>query len=91
MLVPVGAAGPPRPADPSPGRARAGVPYRDRLGGRCDPADVLAATDAVVAAVEVVDSRYADRFRLPDSVADNAAAARIVLGTDPVLLASGAG
>ena len=44
-------------------------------------AGVLAATEAVLPAVEVVDSRYADPFRLPDSVADNAGAARIVLGT----------
>ena len=31
-------------------------------------------------AIEVVDSRYAEPFRLPDSVADNAGAARVVLG-----------
>ena len=30
-----------------------------------------------------MDSRYADRFRLPDSVADNAGAARVVLGARP--------
>ena len=41
---------------------------------------VLAATEAVLPAIEVVDSRYAAPFRLPDSVADNAGAARIVLG-----------
>ena len=44
-------------------------------------AAVLAATEAVLPAIEVVDSRYADPFRLPDSVADNAGAARVVLGT----------
>jgi 2-keto-4-pentenoate hydratase len=44
-------------------------------------ASVLSATEAVLPAVEVVDSRYADPFRLPDSVADNAGAARLVLGT----------
>jgi 2-keto-4-pentenoate hydratase len=44
-------------------------------------AAVLAATEAVFAAVEVVDSRYAARFRLPDSVADNAGAARFALGS----------
>jgi 2-keto-4-pentenoate hydratase len=43
-------------------------------------AAVLAATDAVLPAIEVFDSRYAEPFRLPDSVADNAGAARIVLG-----------
>lgn len=44
-------------------------------------ARVLAATDAVVPAIEIVDSRYRERFRLPDSVADNAGAARVVLGS----------
>jgi len=44
-------------------------------------ASVLAATEAVFAAIEVPDSRYRDRFRLPDSVADNAGAARVVLGS----------
>jgi 2-oxo-3-hexenedioate decarboxylase len=46
-------------------------------------AAVLAATDAVLAAVEIVDTRYAASFRPPDSVADNAGAARLVLGTRP--------
>jgi 2-keto-4-pentenoate hydratase len=42
---------------------------------------VLEATEAVLAAVEVLDSRYEDfRFRLPDVVADNASGSRIVLG-----------
>jgi 2-keto-4-pentenoate hydratase len=44
---------------------------------------VLRSTEAVVAAIEVVDSRYRDRFRLPDSVADNAGAARVMLGSRP--------
>jgi 2-oxo-3-hexenedioate decarboxylase len=46
-------------------------------------ASVLAATEAVLAAVEIMDSRYASRFRFADSVADNAGAARVVLGTHP--------
>ncbi len=42
---------------------------------------VLAATEAVFAAVEVLDSRYEDfRFRLPDVIAVNASGSRIVLG-----------
>jgi 2-oxo-3-hexenedioate decarboxylase len=42
---------------------------------------VLAATEAVLAAVDVLDSRYADfRFRLPDVIADNASAAAFLLG-----------
>jgi 2-keto-4-pentenoate hydratase len=46
-------------------------------------AAVIAATDAIVGAVEIMDSRYRERFRLPDSVADNAGAARVVLGSRP--------
>lgn len=47
-------------------------------------ASVLAATDIVVAAVDVVDSRYQDfRFALPDAVADNGNAGRVVLGSQP--------
>jgi 2-oxo-3-hexenedioate decarboxylase len=51
-----------------------------RINAGADVATVLAAVEAVIPAIEVVDSRYADPFRLPDSVADNAGAARIVLG-----------
>jgi 2-keto-4-pentenoate hydratase len=56
---------------------------RDRMDGPTTAAGVIAATEAVVGAIEVMDSRYADRFRLPDSVADNAGAARVVLGSRP--------
>ena len=42
---------------------------------------VLAATDVVFAAVDVLDSRYEDfRFRLPDVIADNASAGAFYLG-----------
>jgi 2-keto-4-pentenoate hydratase len=44
-------------------------------------ASVLTATEVVLGAIEVVDSRYASRFRFADSVADNAGAARVVLGS----------
>jgi 2-keto-4-pentenoate hydratase len=53
----------------------------ERIEAPTTVAAVLSATEAVLAAVEVVDSRYADPFRLPDSVADNAGAARVLLGT----------
>ena len=44
-------------------------------------ASVLAATDVVFAAVDVLDSRYQDyRFTLPDVVADNASAGAFYLG-----------
>ena len=42
---------------------------------------VLAAVEQVLPAIEVMDTRYSGPFRLSDSVADNAGAARIVLGT----------
>ena len=41
---------------------------------------VLAATEAIFPAIEVVDSHYSTSFRLPDSVADNAGAAHVVVG-----------
>jgi 2-oxo-3-hexenedioate decarboxylase len=42
---------------------------------------VLAATEQIFAAVDVLDSRYENfRFRLPDVVADNASAARFLMG-----------
>lgn len=51
------------------------------LRGPATVADVLAATEGVCVALEVIDSRYAGfRFRLPDVVADNASAAAFVLG-----------
>jgi 2-oxo-3-hexenedioate decarboxylase len=46
---------------------------------------VLAATEAVFAAVDVLDSRYENfRFKLPDVVADNASAAGFLLGPKAV-------
>lgn len=47
-------------------------------------ADVLRATDFVLPALEVIDSRIAQwRITLPDTVADNASSARVVLGGKP--------
>jgi 2-oxo-3-hexenedioate decarboxylase len=43
---------------------------------------VLAATDAVFAAIELIDSRYDGfRFRHPDVIADNASSAGVVVGS----------
>ena len=44
--------------------------------------DVLAATDYVFPAIEIVDSRFEEwRFRLPDATADNACACKVVIGS----------
>jgi len=46
---------------------------------------VLAATEAVFAAIDVLDSRYTDfRFTLPDVIADNASAGLFLLGPQAV-------
>lgn len=54
----------------------------DLPGENCTEADVLAHTEALIPAIELVDSRIADwRISLPDTVADNASAAGFVLGS----------
>lgn len=53
------------------------------IGAGASVAAALDAVEAVLPAIEVVDSRYGEPFRLPDSVADSAGAARVVLGTRP--------
>jgi len=54
---------------------------RDLHGTRLTPDDVAAATEAVLPAIELVDSRYRDyRFKSVDNIADNSSAARYVLG-----------
>ncbi len=51
------------------------------LEGPASVADVLRATAAVMAAIEIIDSRFSGfKFRLPDVVADNGSAASLVLG-----------
>lgn len=60
------------------------VTSSELAGGGVTSTHVLAATRAVMPAIDVLDSRYAGyRFTLPDVVADNASAARFALG-DPV-------
>src|SRR5690606_1960239 len=50
-------------------------------GPGCHIGDVLAATDFVLPALEVIDSRYRDfKFDLKSVVADNTSAARYVVG-----------
>lgn len=57
------------------------VTKHDLAGPGCTRAEVLAATDFVVPAVEIIDSRFSGfKFDLPSVVADNGSAARYVVG-----------
>lgn len=54
---------------------------KELTGGHCTEKDVWKATDYVVAAFEIVDSRVQDwKIKLPDTVADNASSGRYILG-----------
>lgn len=54
---------------------------KDIEGPGITGAQVLAATEYVVPALEIIDSRYENfRFTLPDVIADNASASRVVFG-----------
>jgi 2-oxo-3-hexenedioate decarboxylase len=58
------------------------VMKHDLLGPGCDEAAVIAATDFVLPAIEVIDSRYKDfRFDLPSVIADNTSASYFVTGS----------
>ena len=53
-------------------------------GPACTVADVVRATEYVVPAIELIDSRIRDwRITLPDTIADNASSAGVVLGGNP--------
>lgn len=53
-----------------------------RLSGRVTTSEAMLAVDGVCAALEVIDSRFANfSFTLPDVVADNASSSRFVLGS----------
>ena len=55
---------------------------RDIEGPGITGAHVLAATEYVVPALEIIDSRYENfQFSLPDVVADNASSSRVIFGT----------
>jgi 2-oxopent-4-enoate/cis-2-oxohex-4-enoate hydratase len=57
----------------------------DLAGPGLTNADVLAATQSVIPAFEIVDSRVADwKIKIQDTVADNGSAAAYVLGTHAV-------
>ncbi|MFB7532650.1 2-keto-4-pentenoate hydratase [Streptomyces sp. NPDC056178] len=54
---------------------------RNLPGEGCTTADVLAATEYIVPAIELIDSRIRDwRIRLADTIADNASSAGVILG-----------
>lgn len=54
-------------------------------GPGCHIGSVLAATDFVIAGIEIIDSRYRDfKFDLKSVVADNTSAARFVIGGQPM-------
>ena len=55
----------------------------DLPGQGCTVQDVLRSTEFVVPAIELIDSRIADwKILLPDTIADNASAAGVVLGKE---------
>lgn len=59
---------------------------RDLAGPGVTAADVLAATDHVLPAIEVVDSRVRDwKVKYADTVADNASSGMYVTGREPIL------
>jgi 2-oxo-3-hexenedioate decarboxylase len=58
---------------------------RDELRGTVTVEQVIAATDYVIPAVEVIDSRYENfKFDLPSVIADNSSSARYVSGGRPL-------
>lgn len=61
---------------------------RELKGPGCHIGAVLAATDFVLAGIEVIDSRYRDfKFDLKSVIADNTSAARFVVGGQPLAVA----
>ncbi|WP_240417243.1 2-keto-4-pentenoate hydratase [Paenibacillus periandrae] len=61
----------------------------DLAGPRVTTLDVWLATDYVLPALEIVDSRIADwKIKLPDTVADNASSGLYVLGGKPIRLSN---
>jgi 2-keto-4-pentenoate hydratase len=62
-----------------------GAPLR---GPGLSVADILSATDYVLPAIEIIDSRITDwRITLADTIADNASSGGLVLGSTPTPLA----
>jgi len=61
------------------------VMSEDLAGPGVSAGDVLDATEKIVGGIEIIDSRYeAFSFTLPDVIADNTSAARVILGSDGI-------
>lgn len=57
------------------------------LGPGITAAHVIAATDFILPAIEIIDSRIKEwKFKIQDTIADNASSGMFVLGTRPMLL-----
>jgi 2-oxopent-4-enoate/cis-2-oxohex-4-enoate hydratase len=69
-------------------RAEGEIAFRlkkDLVGPGVTPADVLAATDSVMACFEIVDSRIQDwKIKIQDTVADNASCGLFIVSDQPV-------
>jgi 2-oxopent-4-enoate/cis-2-oxohex-4-enoate hydratase len=69
------------------GRAEGEVAFilgRDLKGPGVTREDVIAATDHVVACIEIIDSRVKDwKIKIQDTISDNASSALLVLGNKP--------
>lgn len=56
------------------------------VGPGITAAQVIAATDFIVPAIEIIDSRILDwKFKIQDTIADNASSGMFVLGSQPLL------
>jgi 2-oxopent-4-enoate/cis-2-oxohex-4-enoate hydratase len=69
------------------GRAEGEVAFvlgRDLKGPGLTREDIVAATDHVIACIEMIDSRVKDwKIKIQDTIADNASSALLVLGSKP--------
>lgn len=53
----------------------------------CNAADVIRATEFILPAIEIIDSRIADwKIGIVDTIADNASSGKVVLGGNPIRL-----
>ena len=89
-------------AVPDGGRADIGLLLQPRVEGELafvlkkslfgpgiTAAQVIAATDFVIPAIEIIDSRIRDwKFKIEDTIADNASSGMFVVGSQPMALAS---